>query len=79
MKSMAVGQLKARFSEVMEAVKNGEQIAISYGKKKTKIAVIVPFAQYAKEHGVKLGLLKNKAKCEFAEDFEMTTEELVGV
>lgn len=76
---MPVGELKSHFSEVIEAIKNGEQIAISYGKKKKKIAVIIPFAQYAQENGVKLGLLKDKAKCEFAEDFEMTTEELVGV
>jgi len=78
MKTMPVGELKSHFSEVIEAIKNGEQIVISYGKKKTKIAVIIPFSQYAKKNGVKLGLLKNKANCEFADDFEMTTEELVG-
>jgi antitoxin (DNA-binding transcriptional repressor) of toxin-antitoxin stability system len=76
---MPVGELKSHFSEVIEAIKNGEQIVISYGKKKKKIAVIIPFSQYVKENGVKLGLLKNKAKCEFADDFEMTTEELVGL
>ena len=79
MKTMPVGELKSHFSEVIEAIKNGEQIVISYGKKKTKIAVIIPFSQYAKKNGVKLGLLKNKANCEFADDFEMTTEELVGL
>ncbi len=79
MKTMPVGELKSHFSEVIEAIKNGEQIVISYGKKKKKIAVIIPFSQYVKENGVKLGLLKNKAKCEFADDFEMTTEELVGL
>ena len=75
---MPVGELKSHFSEVIEAIKNGEQIVISYGKKKKKIAVIIPFSQYAKKNGEKLGLLKNKANCEFADDFEMTTEELVG-
>lgn len=79
MKTMPVGELKSHFSEVIEAIKNGEQIVISYGKKKRKIAVIVPFSQYAKENSVKLGQLKSKAKCEFADDFEMTTEELVGM
>lgn len=75
---MPVGELKRRFSEVIEAVKNGERIVVSYGKKKSKIAVIVPFSQYANENSIKLGLLQGKAKCEFADDFEMTTEELVG-
>ena len=79
MKTMPVGELKTHFSEVIEAVKKGEQIVISYGKKKKKIAVIVPFSQYAKENAIKLGLLKNKANCQFAADFEMTTEELAGV
>ncbi len=79
MKTMPVGELKSHFSEVIEAIKNGEQIVISYGKKKKKIAVIVPFSQYAKENSIKLGLLKSKAKCEFSDDFEMTTEEMVGL
>jgi antitoxin (DNA-binding transcriptional repressor) of toxin-antitoxin stability system len=78
MKTMPVGELKSHFSEVIEAIKNGEQIVISYGKKKTKIAVIIPYSQYAKDNGVKLGLL-NKANCELANDFEMTTEELLDV
>ena len=79
MRTMPVGELKSHFSEVIEAIKKGEQIVISYGKKKKKIAVIIPFSQYAKENAIKLGLLKNKANCEFADDFEMTTEELVGM
>jgi prevent-host-death family protein len=79
MKTMPVGELKRHFSEVIEAVKKGEQIVISYGKKKKKIAVIIPFSQYSKENAIKLGLLENKASCDFATDFEMTPEELVGV
>jgi prevent-host-death family protein len=78
MKTMPVGELKRHFSEVIEAVKNGEQIVISYGKNKKKIAVIIPFSQYAKENSIRLGLLKDKATCIFADDFEMTAEELVG-
>jgi len=79
MKTMSVGELESHFAEVIEAVKNGEQILISYRKKRKKIAVIVPFSQYVQENGVKLGLLKNTAKCDFADDFEMTAEELAGV
>lgn len=79
MKTMPVGELKSHFSEVIEAIKNGEQIVVSYGKKKKKIAVIVPYSQYVQENGVKIGLLMGKAKCAFMDDFEMTTEELVGL
>jgi prevent-host-death family protein len=79
MKTMPVGELKARFSEVIEAVKRGEKIVVSYGKKKENLAVIVPFSQYRKKNAVRVGLLEGKAKCEFADDFEMTTEELAGL
>jgi prevent-host-death family protein len=77
MKIMPVGEMKTHFSEVIEAVKKGEQIIISYGKKRKNIAVIVPYSQYEKTNGIRLGLLKDKAKCGFAEDFKITTEELV--
>jgi prevent-host-death family protein len=79
MKTMPVGELKARFSEVIEAVKRGEKIVVSYGKKKENLAVIVPFSQYRKKNAVRVGLLEGKAKYEFADDFEMTTEELAGL
>ena len=78
MKTMPVGELKRHFSEVLADIKGGEHIVISYGRKKTKVAVIIPFSQYVKGSGVKLGLLSNKARCEFADDFEMTIEELIG-
>ena len=79
MKTFPVGELKTHFSEVIEAVKRGEQIVISYGKKKRNIAVIVPYSQYAKKNGIRLGLLKAKARCGFVDDFEMSPEELVNV
>ncbi|MBN1696846.1 MAG: type II toxin-antitoxin system Phd/YefM family antitoxin [Spirochaetales bacterium] len=78
MKTMPVGKLKSHFSEVIEAVKNGEHIVISYGKKKKKIAVIIPFSQFAGENGIKPGILREKAACAFSDDFEMTPEELAG-
>ena len=76
---MPVGELKRRFSEVIDAVRNGESIVVSYGKTKKEIAVIVPFSEYWQDNSVRLGLLENEARCEFADDFEMTAEELLGV
>ncbi len=76
MKTMKVGELKTHFSEVIEQVKKGEKIIISYGKKKENVAVIVPYSEYKKNNSIKLGLLKNKATYAFKNDFEMTTEEL---
>ena len=38
MKTLQVGEFKSHFSEVIENIKKGEEVAISFGKKKEKIA-----------------------------------------
>ena len=78
MKSMQIGELKAKFSQVIERVKRGEKIIVSYGKSKENVAVIVPYAEYKQTNSIKLGLLKGKASYAFADDFEMTSQELLG-
>jgi antitoxin (DNA-binding transcriptional repressor) of toxin-antitoxin stability system len=42
MPTMTVGQFKALFPEVLDRVQQGEDIVINYGRKKKKIAVLVP-------------------------------------
>ena len=44
MKTLAIGELKAKFSEILEKVKNGESFGILSGKK-TPITMIVPFQE----------------------------------
>jgi prevent-host-death family protein len=46
MKTYTVGDFKTHFSEVMERVRLGEEIIISYGKKKENVAVLIPYAAY---------------------------------
>ena len=75
MKTLQVGELKAKFSKILEDVKNGEEIGISFGKKKETIAVIVPYSKYKKKNKVKLGLLEGKGRCVIHDDFTMTDEE----
>ena len=48
MKTLQVGELKSNFSKILEEVKHGEEIAISFGRKKETIAVIIPFSKYKK-------------------------------
>ena len=76
MKSLPVGELKTNFSEVLSDVKAGEEIVITYGKKKENIAVIIPYASYKKKNSIRLGLLKDK-KIKIHDDFEMSEEELI--
>lgn len=77
MKTYPVGEFKTHFSEIMEQVRAGEEIIISYGKKKENVAVLIPYAAY-KTKKIRLGLLRNKA-LKIHADFKMTEEELLGL
>ena len=79
MKTMPVGELKAHFSEILDSVQHGESIGILYGKKKKPIAMIVPYEEKRYGGKRKLGILEGKGKVIFKDDFEMTTEELLGI
>lgn len=64
MKTMTVGELKAQFSEVLgQILKNGEPVAISYGKKKEKIAAIIPYSQLKPQSERVLGVMQGRARC----------------
>jgi len=78
MKDMAVGEIKAEFSTVLENVKEGQKIGILYGRAKKPVAMIVPYQEEKKEER-KIGILDGKANFEFKDDFEMTAEELCNL
>lgn len=78
MKMMQVGELKSRFSRVLDDVKRGEEIAISFGKRREKLAVIVPYFKYKKSVRRKLGILKGRASFEVHEGFKIPDEELLN-
>ncbi len=79
MKTLQVGELKSKFSKVLDYIKNGEEVTISFGKKKEKLAVIVPYSKYKKGIHRKLGILKNKASFEIHNDFKITDEKLFNL
>lgn len=79
MKTMAVGELKAQFSEILRKVQLGESFGILYGKKKHLVAMLVPFIEEKPKKPRKLGLLEGKANITFARDFKMTEEELLNL
>lgn len=74
MKTLKIGELKTNFSEVLDLVRKGEKIVISYGKKGEKVGIIIPYKEYKKER--KLGILKDRGKITF-QNFEITDEELL--
>lgn len=77
MKTMPVGDFKARFSEVIDLVKHGEEVVISYGRSKEPVAVLVPYSSYRSRHAVATGALAGRGSVRFMDEFEMTGEELV--
>jgi len=76
MNQLTVGEFKAKFSEVLEKVLQGESIGITYGKNKKKVAAIVPYEKYAGKR-IKLGSLVGKASFKIKEGFKMTDEEFL--
>ena len=79
MQTMTVSQFKSHFSEVLDLVQHGEDIVISYGKKKEKIAVLVPFANYKGKPQRIVGLLAGKASFTIADDFKITDDEFFSL
>ncbi|TAK54606.1 MAG: type II toxin-antitoxin system Phd/YefM family antitoxin [Dehalococcoidia bacterium] len=78
MKTMTVGEFKARFSEALEAVRGGETIVVAYGRNRRKIAAMVPYAGVRQAARRPLGLLKGKARVGFAKDFKLGDDELLS-
>jgi prevent-host-death family protein len=77
MKTLAVGEFKAHFSELLKEVESGEKIIITYGRNKKSVAALVPIEELSQNHSVKLGLLR-KQKLLLKDDFEMTDDELIN-
>jgi hypothetical protein len=75
--TLQVGELKSSFSKVLGYLRKGEEAAISFGKKKEKIAVIVPYSKYRKGIHRKLGLLEKKASYKIQGDFKISDEDLL--
>ena len=78
MKTLPVGELKTHFSEILDDIKSGEEIIVTYGKKKENIAVIIPYKSYKKKNKINIGLLSNK-KMKILDSFSMTEEELINL
>ncbi len=75
MQTLTVGEFKANFSEVLRNVQNGQEVVISYGKKKEKIAVLMPYDHVKPKVDRPLGLLQGKASFNIRAGFKMTTDE----
>jgi len=78
MQTLSIGELKARFSEVLGQLRGGQKIIISYGKKKEKVAVLMPYSDYKDKPERNLGLLKGQGRCVIHKNFKITDEEFLN-
>jgi hypothetical protein len=78
MKTMTVGDFKAKFSKVAELIKKGEEVTVTYGKNKEILGHFIPKKTELPKKRI-LGSLKGKGTVIFADDFKMTTEEFLGI
>jgi len=78
MRTLPVGEFKTHFSEAMAQVKSGQEILITYGRKRENLAVVVPYEVYKKRNKIKLGALSHK-RCRIKDNFSMTAEDLLGL
>jgi antitoxin (DNA-binding transcriptional repressor) of toxin-antitoxin stability system len=78
MHTYTVGDLKTNFSQILDLVRSGEQVAIAYGRKKKVVAYLVPrMAEPSRKRP--LGLLAGRAKAVFMDNFKITEAEFLGL
>ncbi len=77
MKTMTVGEFKSQFSQVVEEIKRGGKIAITFGRKKEVIGYFSSEIQQKPKRV--LGILKEKATVSFNEDFKMTEDDFLSL
>jgi antitoxin (DNA-binding transcriptional repressor) of toxin-antitoxin stability system len=78
MKTMTVGEFKTNFSDVLDAVRAGQTIIVAYGRNRTKVAAMVPYAALKPPRKRSLGLLKGKVRLRIAPDFAISDEDLLS-
>jgi antitoxin (DNA-binding transcriptional repressor) of toxin-antitoxin stability system len=78
MKTLTIAHLKADFSSIINEVRNGEEILVEYGKKREKVAIIIPYKKYNRKKR-KIGILKGKASFSLDKNFKISDEELLSL
>lgn len=78
MKTWPVGEFKARFSEALKSVQEGNPVRVTYGKKGKVVAVLVPPAAFPQKGKLILGSLQGKATFHTGADFKIQDGEMLA-
>ena len=75
---MTIADFKTNFSFVVDELKKGNEVAITYGRNKIPLATMVPQSKFKKpDYSVKLGDLEDTGHTYKLRGFEITEEELL--
>ena len=77
MKTVPVAEVRSNLSTLLKEVESGNEIGISFGRRRETIAVIVPIAEYRKIKERRLGSLAGRLTVEFKDDWKMTDDEFL--
>ncbi|MDA8409713.1 MAG: type II toxin-antitoxin system prevent-host-death family antitoxin [Treponema sp.] len=77
MKTLPVAEVRTHFSSLLKEVEMGNEIGITFGRRKETIAVIVPIEEYKKIKLRKYGTLEGKMEIAFSDDWSMTDQDLL--
>lgn len=82
MRTLTIGEFKAQLSDVLAAVQAGESVVVCYGRKKERVAALIPIAEFAarvaKRPRRPLGLLRGQASFAMADDFKISDDEFLA-
>jgi len=78
MKTFPVAEVRTHFSSLLKEVEAGNEIGITFGRKRQTIAVIVPIEEYRKIKAKRLGTLEGKVNLTFKGDWSITDEEFLN-
>ena len=79
MKTMTTANFKANFSSVVDELKKGNEVVITYGRKKEPLATVIPQSKLKKpDYSVQVGDLKEAGLSYKLNEFEITEVELLA-
>ena len=76
---MTVGDLKARFSMVLDEIKKGNDVEVLYGRAKKPVAILTSIEKKERKKRRVIGTYAHMGKLTEAGDGKITLEEFFGV
>ena len=78
METLPVGKFKAEFSSVLDRVREGESFVISYGRRKKKLAMLVPYKNQRSAEKRPLGIMEGRATYKFRRGFKLSDDKFLA-